>query len=638
MSLLKKNNEHYILLLILLVSAAMRLYNYSSWSLSNDELSALYGVSLGDFHKMIDDYVRTDFHPAGVQVFLYYWIKLFGNSEASVRLPFVITGILSVLFSYSIASKWFSRTTGLFVAATIGFLGYTILYSQLARPYSFGLFFSLAAVHCWTNILFGPREKSRWAAAAGWALSLAGCMYTHYFSFLFAIMAGATGLLFIKKHNWLAYLLPPAIAVVLYLPHLPIALEQFGRGGLSTWLGKPEPGYFFKYLFYCFNDSIFLCIIIAVIVLASLLIGLRGWGRFRTIALAWFLLPFLVGYFYSVYVNPVLQYSILIFSFPFLLILLFSFFDPLKKKLNYILLAVLMLAGIFSTVIEKKFYTTQYFGVFKELAQKANEWNKKYGAGNITRTVNVIAPYYINYYAEPTSGNKQTGYYKMYETVSGEQLGRLQRIVDSTNTEYFTHAWSNTWNPYETWEIIKKKYPVVVEDHRFFNSEIALFKKGPERVPVWSSIIDFNSRLLPGEWNAGKTLNYVEELAEGKMYMTLDSLHEFGPTLTTTAAKVFTASDYVVIRARTIVPDGSDAQLVISFEGETKDWASVRLSDFNTPSALLPPKPIIVRKKQPGIKPGDPVKVYIWNPGKDNIYIGEIGVYSYSDSDYSYRN
>src|SRR5690606_31293576 len=95
------------------------------------------------FGELIDLGVCKDTHPAGVQVFLFYWIKLFGISEAAVRLPFVIAGILSVLLVYLIAKRWFNETVALLSAAAIAFLEFPITYSQLARPYASGLLFSL---------------------------------------------------------------------------------------------------------------------------------------------------------------------------------------------------------------------------------------------------------------------------------------------------------------------------------------------------------------------------------------------------------------------------------------------------------------------------------------------------------------
>src|ERR1051326_2369925 len=187
MEFIRKNAERIILFLILLLAAVLRFYHYADWSLSNDELSAITRLNYPSFHELIQNGVRPDFHPAGVEVFLYYWTKVFGNDVWTIRLPFVLCGITSVYYAYLIAKKWFGVCAAQFTALTMACLTYLILYSQLARPYAPGLLFSLMLVHYWTELLF--EKKNSWKNSIAYALSTCLCMYTHYFSFVFAIMA-----------------------------------------------------------------------------------------------------------------------------------------------------------------------------------------------------------------------------------------------------------------------------------------------------------------------------------------------------------------------------------------------------------------------------------------------------------------
>ena len=151
----KIKTDQIILLIILLLAAFLRFYNYAGWSLSNDELSALSRLQFDSFSEMIEKGVMLgDFHPAGVQVFLWFWVKVFGNSVVAVRLPFVIFGIVSVYLVFLIGKRWFSPAAGLFAVSAMAFLQFPILFSQLARPYSPGLLFSLATVLFWTKIIF----------------------------------------------------------------------------------------------------------------------------------------------------------------------------------------------------------------------------------------------------------------------------------------------------------------------------------------------------------------------------------------------------------------------------------------------------------------------------------------------------
>lgn len=83
---------------------------------------------------------------------------------------------------------------------------------------------------------------------------------------------------------------------------------------------------FSNYLNYIFQFSLWLKSLVVLLLLASIVFydkNLALGNKFRLIAITWFLSPMVIGYFYSVHRNAVLQYSVLIFSFPFFLLLCF---------------------------------------------------------------------------------------------------------------------------------------------------------------------------------------------------------------------------------------------------------------------------------------------------------------------------
>ena len=200
--------EDKIAFLVIIIASILRIHNYADWSLSNDELSAMARLQFQSFAEMIEKGVRlNDMHPVGVQTFLWFWTHLFGISEAAFRLPFVIAGITSVIIFYLIAKLWFNRTSALFSLCLFSILQFPILYSQLARPYSPGLFFSLLFVLAWTHLLFTDKTvsvvnplKRKWFVI--FILAGLGCMYTHYFSFMFAGIVGLTGIFFLNKKDF----------------------------------------------------------------------------------------------------------------------------------------------------------------------------------------------------------------------------------------------------------------------------------------------------------------------------------------------------------------------------------------------------------------------------------------------------
>ena len=101
-------NYFYLLLAVCIPVVILRFMDLGSFSLSNDELSAIVRLQVNSFSELIQlGVVKTDPHPAGVQIFLYCWTKLFGMSPFMIRLPFVLFGLLSLVLMYQLFKDWF---------------------------------------------------------------------------------------------------------------------------------------------------------------------------------------------------------------------------------------------------------------------------------------------------------------------------------------------------------------------------------------------------------------------------------------------------------------------------------------------------------------------------------------------------
>ena len=229
----KLSLDNSLLLLIIVVAAILRFWNYPNIPFMHDELSALARTHFYSLSDLIEKGAATDGHPIGVQVFLYYFIKLFGDNEMVVKFPFIICGLISIIVAYRISKFWFNSSVGLIVAAFMAVLQYFVMYSQLARPYSIGVLFSLLMVWYWSNFLF-KIESVKIKYLIGYILASAICAYVHHFAFLFAIIVSITGFFFINKQNWKGYLLAAFSIFALYVPHINITLYQLGKGGVGV--------------------------------------------------------------------------------------------------------------------------------------------------------------------------------------------------------------------------------------------------------------------------------------------------------------------------------------------------------------------------------------------------------------------
>jgi len=92
----KNNADNILLICILIIAFILRAYRLSSIPFMHDEFSALLRTQYNSFNELIEKGVMIDGHPPLIQVFLFYWVKIFGFSEAWLKLPFIVSGVVAV--------------------------------------------------------------------------------------------------------------------------------------------------------------------------------------------------------------------------------------------------------------------------------------------------------------------------------------------------------------------------------------------------------------------------------------------------------------------------------------------------------------------------------------------------------------
>ncbi len=478
MILAKQNSDRKFLFIlggITLVGFMLRMKGIGSESITADEASALFRLKFSSFSEMIEGGVQPDGHPAFTQVLLWFWTKGFGWSEFSVRLPFVLFGTASVWLSGIIAKKWFSSGTALATAAAMAFLQFPLMYSQLARPYAPGLFFTLLALYFWIRLVNGNSKRKR--NILGFAFAAALAAYSHYFSLLTTTLIAIAGLFFVAKEIRLRYLLACGLAVLLFLPHLSVTLSQIkigGVGGPGGWLGKPEPRFFIDHLKFAFDGSRgMLWLVIAASGVSALLFFKRP-NKFQVLTLALWVLPLLIGYIYSHLKNPVLQDSVLLFSFPFLLMFLFSRFPELdNRKITLVFPAVLTLAFLGYVTAYKPFQLTDHFGRLKELVESTVYWQERFDAKTVDVVYNVDGPFMIEYNYERLG--KMPLNVLSTTNNGGKDLLEFRNMVENSDAPFFVYGWSTKYSPPEVLAIIQEKFPYLVEKKLWYNSAIYCF-------------------------------------------------------------------------------------------------------------------------------------------------------------------
>lgn len=638
MSLRRINPIIILLLVIITLASLLRFYDYAEFSFSNDELSALFRTRFDTFKQLVQKGFYVDGHPGGIQTFLFYWLKMVPATEAWVRLPFVISGIFSVWLIYLVARQWFSRISGLYCAAMVALLEFPLLYSQIARPYITGMLFVLATTYFWTRILSGKRETNRLRyilSHAGLIFFATAGLYNHYFSFLVVAAILATGILVMKRKQAAGYLISLAIIAVLFLPHVPITMNHLSIGGVGLWLGSPDDFWFFRHIFFIFNESWLVILTLAVIIVAGFILKFSKFhfNIFHLVSLLWFFIPIIIGFIYSRAVNPVLQNSVLIFSFPFLLIFIFSFMKDTPNRYNIGGLVILIVVTMLSTVVERNYYGKQHFGEFKDVAKKIVQWDNQYGSKYIKKAINVNHPWYIHYYLERYGG--ETGF-EQYENRGGVDLLDLKNVVAHSNTDYFVYAWTKP-SPDIIPDLIRFYYPYVVSKNNYDGlSEVALYSKDSaeshwnERVPFSVFFTGFEKQ---SEWKYDPSFIDTLYRWNGENSFCVDTGLLYGPTFDMKISDLKKGHDAVYLRISLMslaFEPQYKSHLVFSVdseEGVNRIWKATNLEYFLSPGEW---SPVYLRASLPADEfDDDRIKVYLWNSNNSVFFIDDFKIECY---------
>ena len=605
-NLIVKYEQQIILALLFFVALAFRLFHIN-FSFSNDELSALMRCHQDNFSNLITNGVLVDFHPAGVQSFMYFWVKLFGESEFAVRFPFAIFGSLAVVFSYIYTQRKFGNTPALLTAIALIILEFPLLHGQIARPYASGLMLSMLLILLWDKVVFPKKEEEKHIIINITLLSIvfAANAYNHYFSALFAGIVFVSGLFAIKKDFIVKYILFGILAFILFAPHIGITIKHMSIGGIGSWLGKPSSDFLVLHIQHIFNNSLALTLLVANITMLYLIINKRSilekW-KTRNFLLMLFLLPFLIGYFYSIFENSVLQNRVLLFSMPFLLIFIFSFFNEAKTKLQNALIILIPIALIGHTLIIDKYYEKEHFINFKNIAEKCSNTHSTINNDEILSIQHCNSKDYLQYYLQDTSIH-----FSIYEITDSDDLLKLRDILNSnTDKKYLEYVCTKPQNRIASMMITSLYNNMYILGSNLYGNGYHLFEK---------------AKYL----NKIKQENTIKYFDYSNDTFNLKGL-EYSKGI---AVKVKKKVD-LVLKLRLKFKQEKKGKVMIAFEKknvnneESKLWWAAPLNFFknNEWSNISFDYPIKANKN-------DEIKLYIWNPEKEAVDIidYEIGIF-----------
>lgn len=227
-------------MIIVAIACAYRFYHLDYFSLWADEAWGMIACERGSLKAMLVNLIVADNHPPGYQTMLYVWIKLFGSSDFSVRLPSALAGILAVIAVYLTGKKHFSPFTGLAAALLLTGSFQAIYYSQEARAYSLMLCFYAASSFAFMNIFLDRSRK-----LADFMLFWISSFFLICMHYIGSVLYAAQGIVFLvllarkpDRHFFLLGVKTFSPALILYSPWLPTMYRHATT--LSFWAKKPD--------------------------------------------------------------------------------------------------------------------------------------------------------------------------------------------------------------------------------------------------------------------------------------------------------------------------------------------------------------------------------------------------------------
>ncbi|MPM13193.1 hypothetical protein SDC9_59548 [bioreactor metagenome] len=615
-----------IVLSIVIAAAALRLFNLFHIPFTYDELSALLRTRYDSFGDLIRYGVMVDGHPAGIQVFLFYLVKISGYGEGWIKMPFILSGIASVYLIWKIGREWFSPNVGLLSAATVAFMQYFIVYSQIARPYSSGLFFTLLMLLGWSRLVLTGTKKVRRNQII-FILGGVLCAYNHHFSFLMVVLAGITGVFMVRGKELMRYLLSCLIIVLLYIPEIPVTLHQLSLGGVEQWLNKPTPHFFIDYGKYIFHFSKIAAATFILIVLFGIISAIvrRNFRirKIQIIALIFGLIPVAAGYLYSIYFSALLQFSVLIFSFPMLILVSFSFFEKANLRHTIGLTILWSIVLIHSLIWNRDYYKYFYHSPYEESTKQIKAFTQTHPSDS-TLVVCTYRSKIADIYKNKYDINPDIQYVfpdSLANTVE------LRKWLTDTTYHYLILAKTIENKPWLQ-AYCHEFFPITIRETNYNQGSCVIMKRGEPhyRNYLAGSKCDF-SKASAVQWMFDPS-KLIRDTLNSSCVLKIDSSVEYAATwMKNTSGFVRSKANVIDATAWVYLPDSTqnEALWVVSIESDTGTvcWMATPVNTETVPVKQWAPVSVsIFLPDLTAAIPSDAViKVYLYNKNRSEFYM-----------------
>lgn len=507
--------EYWLIILVLIIAFLLRFIPLFEYEFFYDELSSLDRIQYKNLKDIIDIGVKTDVHPALIQLFIFYWTKIGGTSEAWVKLPFLICGVLSCWQVFKLAKQWFNYKTAVISTIVVSCSLIFLVYSSSSHLYATGVLFALVSTRYLFEIVFGDSLKTKDYILFGLFVLLSAL--NHHMGALYVTIIGVLALVYAANKQKLILLITALCVFLLYLPHLSITLAQMNSSisaDSGGWLTAPKWDACFLFLKTLFGTGCVIFVFILLFIYGAIHsnFSFKSNKKIGFLFLSYVIFCSVI-YFYSIFKSPILQFSVLSIAGPYIIIVVAHTIASIPNRFFNPLAIVLIAILLIQTIIVKQYYSIGIKQGVKSSIVETILAKNRYGKNNVTAIYNTEPFFAARYLVE---FNQKYTYLTTYDSIfTHSEI--LQAYLKSLKEEYIILSDPDA----VSLERVKLFFPYTIKhDEGYFKSVFLLSKKSDEAIKDETTIATYNTR------NVGSFTFPEKYKAAGKEFL-IDSLEEF---------------------------------------------------------------------------------------------------------------
>ena len=228
--------DRWLVLLIAIAALALRLYDLGRESLWLDEIGQVL-IARNPWWLTILRSAQHNGNTPLSYVITHFTFYYAGQSEAILRTPAVIWGVLSVVLVFELGRTMFDKLTGYSAACLLAIVPLHVYFSREVRFYSLATFLTLASVYTFWRAVNENSRKS-WIL---YGLVHLLALYAHYYVVVVTVIQGVWPLwtIYTKRYarsTFGGFIRASGVAVLLFVPWVlhDAHYEQVHKAGLLS--------------------------------------------------------------------------------------------------------------------------------------------------------------------------------------------------------------------------------------------------------------------------------------------------------------------------------------------------------------------------------------------------------------------